>query len=54
MHITSLVLSRKFQIDCLKVTLLEEAETAVKSWFAVVGANDSIWGCFFSQHNKGR
>lgn len=37
MHIRSLVLSRKFQIDYLKVTLLEEAETAVKSWFTVVG-----------------
>ena len=49
-QITSLVLTRLFQIDWLKVTFLAEGETAVrlgiKSWFADMGlsTSDSIWG----------
>lgn len=39
LQITLLVLIRKFHIDCLKDTFLEKAEIAIKSWFAVVGAN---------------
>ena len=47
MQMTSLVLIKKFQIVCLKVTFLGEVETASKSWFAVVEANDSILGLLF-------
>lgn len=47
MQITSLVLIRTFQIVCLKVTFLREDETAIKSWFAVLGVNDSIVGLLF-------
>ena len=42
MQIISLELARKLQIDWLKVTFLGEAETSVKSWFAVLWASDSI------------
>ena len=28
----------------LKITFLGGVETAIKSWFAVVGANDSVLG----------
>lgn len=51
MQITLLVLIRKFQISktdrLFKVPLLGEVETAVKSWFAVMGENDSILGLLF-------
>ena len=46
---------------CLKVTFLEEVETAIKSWFAVMGANDSILGflighyiCNLEANNAGK
>ena len=39
--VTSLVLIRKFQI-CLKVTFLGKVEMAMKSWFTLLGLNDSI------------
>ena len=47
MQTTSQVLIRKFQIVSLKVTFLGELETATKSWFAVMGANDSILDLLF-------
>ena len=47
MQISSLVLIRKFQIVCLKVMFLGEAETAIKSLFAVMGTNDSILSLLF-------
>lgn len=47
LQITLLVLIRKFHIDCLKDTFLEKAEIAIKSWFAVVGANNSILDLLF-------
>lgn len=33
--------------DCSTVTFLGEIETVIRSWFDVVGANDSIWGLLF-------
>ena len=42
MCITSLVLIRKFQIICLKVTFLRKVEMAMKCWFVLLGLNDSI------------
>ena len=47
MQIVSLVLIRKFQIVCLKVIFLREIEIAIKSLFAVIRANNSIWGLLF-------
>ena len=47
MQISSLVLIRKFQIVCLKVMFLGEAETAIKALFAVMGTNDSILSLLF-------
>ena len=57
MCITSLVLIRKFQIICLKVTFLGKAEMAMKCWFALPGLNDSILSLlifffFFSSMRK--
>lgn len=51
MQITSLVLIRTFQINWLKVTFLGEVETAIKSWFVVLGTSVSIWTFFFSFFN---
>lgn len=42
MQMTSLVLIKKLKIDCLKVTSLGKIETAIKSWFTVMGTNNSI------------
>ena len=50
LQITSLVLTRKFQTDWLKVTVLGEAEIVVrlsiKIWSAdmVLSTSDFIWG----------
>lgn len=41
MQITSI---RIFQIDCLKVMFLRKIETTIKSWFPVMGTNNSISG----------
>ena len=46
-QVTLLVLTRKFQTDWFKVPLLREAETAIKSWFAVLGTSDSFLACCF-------
>lgn len=46
MKIILLVLIRIFLINCLEFTFLEE-DLAIRSWFAVMGANDSILGLFF-------
>ena len=48
MQITSEVLIRKFQIDCLKVTFLEEVETVIMSWFAVEGQMTPFWAWVIS------
>ena len=40
--VTFLVLIRKFQIIYLKVTFLGKVEMAMKSWFVLLGLNDSI------------
>lgn len=51
-QINSLMLTRKFQIDCFKI-LLGEVETVIrsriKSWFADVGlcTSDSILGLLY-------
>lgn len=42
--VTSLVLTRKFQIDLLKVTFLGKAENAMKSWLPDISTSDSILG----------
>lgn len=59
-QIISLVLTRSFHVDRLKVTPLQEVETAIrlviKSWLFDVGlsTNDSIWACcFFLTRPKG-
>lgn len=46
-----LVLTREFLVDQFKLSLLREAETAIKSWLGDVGVSisDSLWGklsCF--------
>ena len=41
------MLIRKFQIACFKAPFLGEVETAIKSWFAVVGVNDFILALLF-------
>lgn len=46
MKIILLVLIRILLINCSKFTFLEE-DLVIRSWFAVMGANDSIWGLFF-------
>lgn len=51
--VTSLVLIKRFQIDCLQVTFLGKVETVIrsdiKSWFADVGfsTSDSILGLLY-------
>lgn len=47
MQNTSLILARKFHIVCFKATFLGEVETAVPSWFAIMGVNDPIGGWLF-------
>lgn len=47
MQIASLVLIRKFQMDCLKVPFLRAIETKTKSLLPVIGAHDSILGPLF-------
>lgn len=56
-QIISLVLTRSFHVDRLKVTALQEVETAIrlviKSWFVDVGlsTSDSIWCLLFLFNN---
>ena len=56
-QITSLVLTRKFKTNWLKVTFLDGAENAVrlsiKTWFTdtELSTADSIWGLLFLFNN---
>ena len=46
--LASLVLIRKFQICLFIGHIPGKIETAIKSWFAVLGAETPFWVCFFS------
>ena len=46
MQTTSLMLTGKCLIDWLEVTFPGKTETAIKSWFVVLGASDSFKGLF--------